>query len=199
MKSSTLIRSTKKLVKEAMAGYDASHDWNHVKRVTSLAKNIAQAEGITNKDQLEIIELGAILHDVKDSKYSGSETASAETVRQFFLEQHYPQEKIDQVVYIVENVSFRKEGCATTSTIELDIVKDADRIDAIGAIGIARCMLFTGHKKRTMANAIDHFDEKLFRLKHLMRTESGKKFASARHDVMVSYIDQLRKELEFEV
>ncbi len=191
----------------------------------------------------DVVEFAALLHDIEDSKYGGSDDQQASVITQFLSSLGVDQDMIEKIVQITLRMSFRKELGQSTSaptTIELDIVRDADRLDAIGAIGIARCMIFTGAKNSLLYDpalpplinitkeqyeaqskdykkntAVNHFygkvymqfltimherqlicemTEKLFKLKDLIRTESGKAIAEQRHQVMVDYIDAFKSE-----
>jgi len=235
--TNNIIEATRDYVKNEVAAYDASHDFFHIDRVHRMALALAQAEGITDATQLEIVQLAALLHDIGDFKYSKSETATREAVQQFLHGTFkYPQDRIDDVQYIIENISFKNELAkqGIVQAVEQDekqrllnkmlhIVQDADRLDAIGAIGIARCMCYTGAIKRPIhdpsekplvnlskeeymkqqklnkGTAVNHFYEKLFTLRDRIKTASGKKVAEKRHNMMVQYIDQFLEEWECKV
>eukprot|EP01117_Protostelium_nocturnum_P005855 TRINITY_DN2111_c0_g1_i4.p1 TRINITY_DN2111_c0_g1~~TRINITY_DN2111_c0_g1_i4.p1 ORF type:complete len:229 (+),score=72.06 TRINITY_DN2111_c0_g1_i4:222-908(+) len=221
-KNSKIINSTIQFVKEQLEGNDASHDWQHIERVWKLSKTIGKKEGIKEEEEVEIIELGALLHDIMDYKYSNSDSAGKEATKQFLLNQNYPLERLERVVAIVEGVGFKNEldplNCPII-TKELAIVQDADRLDAMGAIGIARCFTFGGAKNRSLYDpsvqhtnevtkeeytrkerknntSINHFYEKLLLLKDKMKTESGRKLAQERHDYMLCFLNQFKKEWE---
>eukprot|EP01132_Coremiostelium_polycephalum_P002134 gene2134-2631_t len=156
-----LINQSIEFVKEELKGNDPSHDYEHVERVWNNAKYLAEKEGITDEDDLEIIEIAAILHDVRDYKYSGDENAGEHAVGQFLKQFNYPQMKIDKVCRIVKEISFKNEVGSSGSgenTIlkESMIVQDADRLDAIGAIGIARCFAFGSVKGSKFYN-LNHY------------------------------------------
>ena len=192
----SLIEKTIAYVRLEMSGNDASHDWNHIDRVRKLAKFIAIHEGLNESQQLEA-ELSALLHDIKDWKYSGSETAGAEASRDFLNENHVDPKVISKVCYVISNIGFSKEiGGKPPITpgepegfkgddVLLGVVQDADRLDALGAIGIARCLTYGGAKNRVLydpdlpprdhlnekeykygnSTTMNHFAEKLFKLK----------------------------------
>jgi uncharacterized protein len=220
----SLTEQAVQFVKDVLKGNDASHDWTHVERVYNMAKRLAHMEGITSPDQLEVIELAALMHDVHDYKYSGSETACEEAVDKFLTERNYPQDKKTRVIYIINNISYSKEIEKGSKTEEEDhdlrIAQDADRLDAIGAIGIARTMVYSGSKGRPIHDpemkprtyltkqeyvnkkddtAINHFYEKMFKLKDIMKTKSGKEIAQKRHEFMELYLDQFLKEWNAEL
>jgi uncharacterized protein len=207
-------------VKDELKHNDASHDWLHIQRVWNNAKKITAEEkkrGI-NVDE-EVVDLAAILHDIQDWKYSGSETAGKEAARKFLTECNYNSDKITLIERIMDGVSFHSELKGAQDIFpELAIVQDADRLDAIGAIGISRCMVYSGKKNRPIydpqlppieinskedysksnagATSINHFYEKLFKIKSMMKTASGKEIAEKRHEYMVEFVDQLMGEWE---
>ena len=190
---------------------DGSHNWSHIERVMKLATYIAKSEGNKN---LEIVQLAAILHDVKDHKYVDQSSASFDaaeiSIKEFLSSISYPSNAGKMIVDIVKGVSWKNE---TTNGVivfpELAIVQDADRLDAIGAIGIARTFSYGGAKNKplyhpnTKEQAIDdgsvisHFYDKLLKLKDLMKTETGRKIAEERHDYMVHFLHQFQKEQEY--
>ncbi|AZA77699.1 HD domain-containing protein [Chryseobacterium sp. G0186] len=206
------IDNTVAFVKEKLEGAEAGHDWFHIERVWKLSKKIAETEDC---DQ-EVVELSALLHDIADPKFhNGDETIAPKISRAFLEEQNVPNETVEKVLYIIENISFKNRSNAPADpSLELQIVQDADRIDAIGAIGIARTFNFGGFKnnpmydpeaqpnlgmskeeyKKSNGTTINHFYEKLLLLKNLMNTEKGKKMAEERHDYMLNFLDQFYKE-----
>ena len=210
--SENLIQNTISFVKEKLEGAEAGHDWFHIERVWKLSKKIAVQE-ICN---LEVVELGALLHDIADPKFhEGDETLALKISSEFLKSQNVPSKLIEQVLFIIKNISFKnKEEAPSILPIELQIVQDADRIDAIGAIGIARTFNYGGFKnnlmyhpdiepslnmskeeyKKSKGTTINHFYEKLLLLKDLMNTETGKKIAEERHDYMVDFLDQFFRE-----
>jgi uncharacterized protein len=217
-----VIQLAEDYVKKELANNDASHDYAHIERVVNMAKKLSQMEQVTDEQELQVITLAALLHDVHDYKYSGSESAGVIAITKFLEEIQYPALLMDQIVYIVDNLSFKNELTKKDKHVRseweksLAIVQDADRLDAIGAIGIARCMAYSGAKNRPIHDpsvpptldiskeaymdpnkkdtAINHFYEKLFKLKDLMKTESGKKVAQKRHDFMAQYVNQFLAE-----
>ncbi|KQT24039.1 phosphohydrolase [Chryseobacterium sp. Leaf405] len=207
-----LIEKTVEFVKEKLEGAEAGHDWFHIERVWKLSKKIAETENCNQ----EVVELAALLHDIADPKFhNGDETLALKVSREFLESQNASEDLIEQVLFIIKNISFKNRGEVTQNLpIELKIVQDADRIDAIGAIGVARTFNFGGFKnnlmydptiepklnmskdeyKKSNGTTINHFYEKLLLLKELMNTEKGKEIASERHDFMLKFLDQFYKE-----
>ncbi|HCN50127.1 MAG TPA: phosphohydrolase [Chryseobacterium sp.] len=206
------IENTVEFVKEKLEGAEAGHDWFHIERVWKLAAKIAETEDC---DQ-EVVELSALLHDIADPKFhNGDETIAPKISREFLESQNVSEETILKVLFVIENISFKNRSQAPENPpIELKIVQDADRIDAIGAIGIARTFNFGGFKnnlmydpetkpnlgmskeeyKKSNGTTINHFYEKLLLLKDLMNTEKGKEMAEERHNYMLNFLDQFYKE-----
>lgn len=207
-----IIDNTVAFVKEKLEGAEAGHDWFHIERVWKLSKKIAQEEDCNHY----VVELAALLHDIADPKFhNGDETLALKVSREFLESQNTPENIIEQVLFIIKNISFKNRGEASENfPIELKIVQDADRIDAIGAIGIARTFNFGGYKnnlmyhpdikpqlnmskeeyKKSNGTTINHFYEKLLLLKDLMNTKKGKEIAEERHDFMLLFLDQFYKE-----
>ena len=212
-----LIEKTIAFVKEKLEGAEAGHDWFHIERVWKLSKKIAEKEG----GNLEVIELSALLHDIADPKFhNGDETLALKISQNFLEEIHVNAELIEQVLFVIKNISFKNRAEAPENPpLELQIVQDADRLDAIGAIGIARTFNFGGFKnnlmyhpeikpnlgmnkeeyKKSNGTTINHFYEKLLLLKDLMNTETAKKIASERHDFMLQFLDEFYKEWNVEL
>jgi uncharacterized protein len=207
-----LIENTIEFVKEKLDGAEAGHDWFHIERVWKLSKKIAETEDCNQ----EVVELAALLHDIADPKFhNGDETLALKVSRAFLESENASEEVIEQVLFIIKNISFKNRGEVPENLpIELKIVQDADRIDAIGAIGIGRTFNFGGFKnnpmydpnvepklsmskdeyKKSNGTTINHFYEKLLLLKDLMNTEKGKEIAGERHDFMLKFLDQFYKE-----
>lgn len=206
------ISKTIEFVKEKLEGAEAGHDWFHIERVWKLATKIAETEDCDR----EVVELSALLHDIADPKFhNGDETIAPKISREFLESQNVSEEIIQKVLFVIENISFKNRSQAPENpSIELKIVQDADRIDAIGAIGIARTFNFGGFKnnlmydpalkpnlgmskeeyKKSNGTTINHFYEKLLLLKDLMNTEEGKRMAEERHQYMLNFLDQFYKE-----
>ena len=212
----SIIETTITFVKQKLQNAEAGHDWFHIERVYKNALLIAKTENCN----LEVVQLGALLHDIADSKFhNGDETIGPKTAREFLKSQNVAQETIEHVIAIIENISFKGGNFNKKFTsIELDIVQDADRLDAIGAIGIARTFNYGGYKNRQLYNpeiapnlqmtkeeyknneapTINHFYEKLLLLKDKMNTETGKKLAENRHNFMETFLEQFYGEWDGE-
>jgi uncharacterized protein len=212
MNNKKIIDKVKEFVKQEMLKGDSGHDWSHVLRVNNTAKKIAKKENAN----LFIVELSALFHDIADSKFTnGDETIAPKKVKEFLGSLKVDAEIIDKVNYIVNHISFKKEQPVEKS-IELKVVQDADRLDAMGAIGVARAFSYGGYKNRLMydpkekpnlnqtkeqyvkaeGTTINHFYEKLLLLKDLMNTKEGKKLAEKRHKFLEKYLVQFFKEWE---
>lgn len=207
-----LIDITKAFVKAQLARAEGGHDWFHIERVYNNAMLIAKGE----ECDLEVVQLGALLHDIADSKFhDGDETVGPSMAWQFLAAQNVPEETIIHVVNIIENISFKGGNHEMKfHSMELDIVQDADRLDALGAIGIARTFNYGGFKNRTLydpviapnltmtkeeykastAPTLNHFYEKLLLLKDRMNTPTGKTIAEGRHQYMVDFLTQFHAE-----
>lgn len=211
-----LIENTVEFVKEKLEGAEAGHDWFHIERVWKLSRKIAETESCNQ----QVVELAALLHDIADPKFhNGDETLALKVSRDFLESQNAEEKLIEQVLFIIKNISFKNRGEVPQNLpVELKIVQDADRIDAIGAIGIGRTFNFGGFKnnpmydpnvepklnmskeeyKKSNGTTINHFYEKLLLLKDLMNTEKGKEIAGERHDFMLKFLDQFYKEWNVE-
>jgi uncharacterized protein len=207
-----IISATIDFVKETLANAEGGHDWWHIYRVWNNAKQIAKAEAVDNF----IVELGALLHDIADSKFNnGDEELGPKLARKFLVTLNLDESVISHVEKIIANISFKGgHQMQNFKSPELDIVQDADRLDALGAIGIARAFNYGGHKGREIYNptvepnmnltkeeyknskapTLNHFYEKLFLLKDRMNTQKGRMMAQNRHDFMLAYIDQFYSE-----
>jgi len=214
MKDSNLIENTILFVKDSLEGAEGGHDWFHIERVLNNSRLIAKGE----KADLQVVELGALLHDIADSKFhNGDESVGPRIASDFLQSQNVSEDTIHHVVKIIQNISFKGGNTDQEFTsAELDIVQDADRLDALGAIGIARTFNYGGFKGRALydpeiepnlnmtkeeykasnAPTINHFYEKLLLLKDRMNTETGSKIAANRHAFMVHYLEQFYNEWE---
>jgi uncharacterized protein len=217
MSNLDLINKTILFVKEKLANAEGGHDWFHIQRVYKNALLIARGE---NCDET-VVKLGALLHDIADSKFhAGDETVGPKVAREFLESEGVSETIISHVIQIIDNISFKGGKTEKTFTsIELDIVQDADRLDAIGAIGIARAFNYGGFKNRTMydpqiapnlhmnkeeyknsqAPTINHFYEKLLLLKDKMNTQTGKQIAEQRHHYMQGFLAQFYAEWDGEM
>ena len=210
--TSSIISKTCKFVENKLSGDSSGHDWWHIFRVWTLAKKIAVEE----KAQLETVELGALLHDIADWKFHGGDDSIGPTMAQEFLSNNDVDPQVtESVVDIVSTISYKGAGVATPmKTLEGKIVQDADRLDAIGALGIARTFAYGGYKNRLIyhpdekpvlhqsyadyknnkGHTINHFYEKLLLLKERMNTKTGKRIADGRHQFMQSFLEQFYRE-----
>lgn len=212
----SIIDNTILFVRQKLENAEAGHDWFHIERVYKNALLIAQDEVC----DIQIIKLGALLHDIADSKFNdGDETIGPKVARAFLESQKVSEEIIVHVVNIIENISFKGGNFEKKfNSIELEIVQDADRLDAIGAIGIARTFNYGGFKNRQLYNpeiapklnmskeeykkseapTINHFYEKLLLLKDKMNTKTGKQLAQERHKFMELFLSQFYAEWDGE-
>lgn len=212
MTEELLIEHTIAYVKETLQNAEGGHDWFHIERVYKNSLNIATSE----EANLLVVKLGALLHDIADSKFhGGDDTVGPAKAREFLKTQKVSEAIIDHVVKIIENISFKGGNVQQQfRSIELDIVQDADRLDALGAIGIARTFNYGGFKNRplydpeikpnlnmskeeykaSLAPTINHFYEKLLLLKERMNTATGRKIAEQRHAFMEVFLDQFYAE-----
>lgn len=203
----TLIAAAENFAHTDMLLNDCSHDWNHVQRVRRMALFLAAKENV--QDTLAV-ELGALLHDVRDPKYSKSVTAGPEAVREFLLLNNCPVPLIQKVVYIVSNVSYKKEVSAATPagvTPELAVVQDADRLDALGAIGIARVFAYTGASQYTtdkdgsrrlavLQDGADHLAEKILHIASRLKTQTARALGAERHQRVKAFLDNWNVEMD---
>jgi len=217
MTNSQIIEATKIFVKDSLKDAEGGHDWFHIERVYKNALLISKNEKVDEY----VVALAALLHDIADSKFhDGDDTIGPKKAREFLFKQNVSSEVIEHVVSIIANMSFNKslEGALKFNSIELEVVQDADRLDAIGAIGIARCFNYGGFKDRAIYNpeiapnlsmnqaeykastapTINHFYEKLLLLKGKMNTKTGTRIAQKRHDYMEGFLSQFYAEWEGE-
>ncbi|MBT8182224.1 MAG: HD domain-containing protein [Eudoraea sp.] len=216
MNRKAIINKTKKFVKQTLEGAEGGHDWFHTKRVLANSIHIAKKENAN----LFVVQLAALLHDIADAKFhDGDETLGPKIASEFLEAQKVDPLNREHIIKIIKSVSFKNSLSPMENpfdSIELQIVQDADRLDAIGAIGIARAFNYGGFKNRELYNpkvppnmnmnkeaykkssapTINHFYEKLLLLKEKMNTPTGKKLAENRHDFMLSYLDQFYQEWE---
>ncbi|MEN2402610.1 HD domain-containing protein [Flavobacterium sp. MC2016-06] len=214
MENTVLINKTITFVKEKLNNAEGGHDWFHIERVYKNALLIAKDTSCNNT----VVQLGALLHDIADSKFhNGDETIGPKTARLFLESENVEEDIIAHVVKIIENISYKGGNFEKKfSSIELDIVQDADRLDAIGAIGVARAFNYGGFKNRALYNpeiapvtnmtkeeykknnapTVNHFYEKLLLLKDKMNTETGRQIAAERHRFMELFLAQFYAEWE---
>ncbi len=212
MTNPDLISKTILFVKEKLENAEGGHDWFHIERVFKNAVLISKNEVC----DATVVKLGSLLHDVADSKFhDGDETVGPRIAREFLESENVDEEIIAHVVNIIENISYKGGNFEKKfSSIELDVVQDADRLDAIGAIGIARTFNYGGFKNRALYDpkiapnssmtkeeykknnspTLNHFYEKLLLLKDKMNTEAGKQIAQERHRYMEGFLAQFYAE-----
>ncbi|MEJ2882547.1 HD domain-containing protein [Pedobacter sp. GR22-6] len=208
-----IIDKTISFVKATLADAEAGHDWFHIERVFHNAQKINAIE----KGDALVVALAALLHDIADPKFNnGDEEIGPRMAGDFLSSLALDEQLIVHVQQIIRNLSYKASlGVVNFQSSELDIVQDADRLDAIGAIGIARAFTYGGYKNRVLydpeikpnlnmskeeyknstAPTINHFYEKLLLLKDLMKTEEGKRIAEQRHEFMLSYLEQFYSEV----
>jgi len=214
MTNEQIIKETEIFVKETLRKSEGSHDWHHINRVLKNTRLILKTE---KADSL-ICELAALLHDIADHKFhKGDETLGPKIAKDFLCSLNIENMIVTQVVKIIENISYLGGHSKSNNfSKELAVVQDADRLDAIGAIGIARTFAYGGYKKREIYNpdikpnlnmskeeyknstapTINHFYEKLLLLNDKMNTKTGKKLAQKRHDFMLHFLNQFYSEWE---
>ena len=220
MSNQDLINKTISFVKKELENAEGGHDWFHIERVYKNALLIADSEVC----DISIVKLASLLHDIADSKFhpdasGGDETIGPRIAREFLISNAVEEATIQHVINIIENISFKGGKTEKTfSSVELDIVQDADRLDAMGAIGIARTFNYGGFKNRALYNpniapnlhmskeeyknseapTLNHFYEKLLLLKDKMNTETGRQIAKERHQFMETFLSQFYAEWDGE-
>ncbi|UJH68890.1 HD domain-containing protein [Allomuricauda sp. SCSIO 65647] len=213
MTNSEIIEKTIAFVKETLKGAEGGHDWFHIQRVFNNTLLIAKDEQV----DVLVVSLAALLHDIADAKFhNGDETIGPKMAEDFLRSLPVADEVISHVKKIIENISFKNSLTAEKrfTSKELKVVQDADRLDAMGAIGIARAFNYGGYKGRQLYNpkiaprpdmtkeayknsngpTINHFYEKLLLLKDKMNTKAGKKLAEQRHQFMLNYLERFFEE-----
>jgi uncharacterized protein len=217
MTDAELVEETITFVKETLQHAEGGHDWFHIQRVFNNTMLIAKEEKI----DVLVVSLGALLHDIADAKFhNGDESIGPEMATDFLSSLKVPKKLIKHVVNIINNISYKsglddgKRKKKRFNSKELQVVQDADRLDAMGAIGIARAFNYGGFKnrklydpsippnlkmtkeayKKSTSPTINHFYEKLLLLKDKMNTKTGKKLAQERHEYMLKFLEQFYKE-----
>jgi uncharacterized protein len=214
MNQGKIIQNTIEFVKTELQNAEGGHDWFHIERVFKNTILISKDE----KVDVFIVSLGALLHDIADPKfYNGDETIGPKIAAEFLKKENVDSKTITHVINIIKYISFKNSLSKTDKKFtskELEVVQDADRLDAIGAIGIARCFNYGGFKNRSLydpeilpnlemtkeqykksdAPTINHFYEKLLLLKDKMNTKTGKKIAIERHQYMEQFLTQFYNE-----
>jgi uncharacterized protein len=213
--NSDIIAHTAAFVREKFLNEGSGHDWEHIRRVWQTARTLAQN---TPAAQVEVVELGALLHDVADWKFhGGDEEAGPRAARQWLASLQVAEATIQHVEAIIREISFKGLGVPTPmSTLEGELVQDADRLDAIGAIGVARAFAYGGHKgrplhdpavppvehesfesyKKNTGPTINHFYEKLLHLRERLHTPAARVVANERHAFMEQFLAQFLREWE---
>ena len=213
MTNTEIIEETIYFVKETLQGAEGGHDWFHTYRVLLNSQKIAKTE----KADSFVVALGALLHDIADAKFhEGNEMIGPKLAKEFLLSIKVDEGIIDHIINIINHISFKNslENGKRFTSLELQVIQDADRLDAIGAIGIARAFNYGGFKNRAIYDpeiepnlhmgkeeykkaatpTINHFYEKLLLLKDKMNTKTGRKLAEERHLFMLDYLEQFYKE-----
>ncbi|KAF5737934.1 hypothetical protein HS088_TW13G00827 [Tripterygium wilfordii] len=218
MSKSETVKKAEALVETTMKGNDASHDPAHIWRVRDLALSLAHEEGLSSDpDSMEIVELAALLHDIEDYKYL-RDPAEKKIVENFLREEKVEENKRMKILRIVGGMGFKDEIAGHANgeiPPEFGVVQDADRLDAIGAIGIARCFTFGGSRnsvlhdpaikprsdlskeqytKKEEQTTVNHFHEKLLKLKDMMKTKAGQMRAEKRHKFMEEFLKEFYEE-----
>lgn len=213
MTHAQLIDAFAKHVRERLEGEGSGHDWWHIERVWRMGKRLAEAEGAN----VLVVELACLGHDLADWKFSGDELASGRETRQFLVRHGVSEETIAAVVEIIDAISYKGAGVAEKEkSLEAKVMQDADRLDAIGALGVARAFAYGGHAERILhdpaekpvmhatkeaymtakGTTINHFYEKLLLLKDRMNTATARAIAAERHAFMEAYLEQFFLEWE---
>ena len=216
---SALVAATAAFIQEKFATEGSGHDWPHIRRVWQVARALAAAEAAQHPGlDLEVVELAALLHDIADWKFHGGDyEAGPRAARSWLLSQQVPEATVARVEQIIREVSFKGLGTETpVSSAEAAVVQDADRLDAIGAIGVGRAFAYGGHKGRPMhdpatlpvshhdfaqyqqstAPTLNHFYEKLLHLKDRLHTPAARRLAEERHAFMEAFVAQFLREWE---
>ena len=212
MKQQEKLKAMEQYAKRVLSADTTGHDWSHIERVVNTTKTIAKAEGA----DLFICEAAALLHDVIDDKIVKDPAASLKELEEFLTSIEVTPEQVEAIESIITRMSFKNHQENQELSLEGKVVQDADRLDAIGAIGIARVMCYSGSTRRLIhhpnmkprqqmtaeeyrngeSTAIMHFYEKLLKLKELMNTDYGKKLAKGRHEFLEMYLEQFYAEWE---
>lgn len=212
MNKETVLSHAKQFVQHELGSDASGHDWWHIHRVTNNARTIAHKEGAN----VFVCELAALLHDIADEKLNKTEESGLIKVETWLQREEVDTQVISQVMEIISTMSFKGGNNKAMTTLEGEVVQDADRLDAIGAVGIARTFAYSGAKGQLMhdpnlppresmtkeeyrngkSTAINHFYEKLFKLESLMNTKTGREIARERHAFMEQFVEQFFDEWE---
>ena len=215
MNSTEIVSQIKSIIKKQFENESTGHDWFHIERVYNMAAFLQKTEG----GDLEIIELAALLHDVSDHKFNGgSATLGGDIAFEMLINLKYSPVKAEKVREIISQVSFKGANVEhLTSSIEAKIVQDADRLDAIGAIGIARAFAYGGNKERPLfdpsippvlhdsfdayknskSHTINHFHEKLLLLRSKLNTSTATNIGNERHEFLELFLKNFMNEWNF--
>ncbi len=184
-------------VKALQTGEATGHDWFHTQRVVAISRKIGWQEDCN----MDIVTAAALLHDVADHKFGHTAESRSKLLRRMLEDASFPPKLQDDVIEVVDSISFSAgTPCRESLCKESDVVKDADRLDALGAIGIARTFAYGGKMGRPIydpedpTNSLQHFDDKLLRLAEDMRTETGKVMAAERHEFLLQFKEQFLRE-----
>jgi uncharacterized protein len=204
MNKDEVIKITEEFAKQIMKGYDSGHDWWHIERVRRLAEFINEQESIADPF---ILEIAVLLHDTADSKFAGDKIENGYAMIGEFMDNNGLTDIKDRVIEVIRNVSFSKKNpTGDLGDPVLLVLQDADRLDAIGAIGVARAFNYGGFRnnviydpvvERLTPSTISHFYEKLLVLKYRMNTLTAKRLAEERHEFLETFLKQFYKEWEF--
>lgn len=212
MYNETIINDTKEMVRKKLLNEGTGHDWYHIERVWKTAVTLAEKE----KANRFIVELAALLHDLIDDKLVSNKDEAVQEVMYWLEGVGVTSKDGERILEIIETISFKGGNSKKLQTIEAQIVQDADRLDAIGAIGIARCFAYAGSKgdplfdpelsvrdtmteeeyRKGKSSAVHHFYEKLLKLKDLMNTKAAREMAEERHAFMEDYLTRFFNEWE---
>lgn len=212
MNKQAIVADTKQMVKDKLKNEGTGHDWYHIERVWKMASKLAEKEQANSF----IVELSALLHDLIDDKLVKDKGQALQEVEYWLEGAGVSTSDADRIMDIIQSISFKGGNGRKLTSLEAQIVQDADRLDAIGAIGIARCFAYAGSKgdllfnpelivreemtekeyREGQSSAIHHFYEKLLKLKDLMNTETAKEMAAERHAFMEDYLMQFFEEWE---
>ncbi|HZG56070.1 HD domain-containing protein [Paenibacillus sp.] len=205
-----IIAEAERWAKEKLGGDSSGHDWWHIERVRRMAVRLARRTGADGF----VCEMAALLHDLADEKLFGDEEAGLRDIRRWLGEQGVDEGSAERIVDIIARLSFKGGGRASMPTLEGQVVQDADRLDALGAVGIARTFAYSGWKGQPMhdpalppreamtaeeyrkgkSTAYNHFHEKLLKLKAFMNTEEARRIAEERHRYMESFLARFEAE-----
>jgi len=212
MSRNQVIENTISFVKEKLQNEASGHDWFHIERVWKNTKVIGQKENV----DLFICEMAALLHDLIDDKLFSDVEKAKQEITDWLVSQKLKEDEVSHILEIITTISFKGGNNAPVTTKEAEVVQDADRLDAIGAIGIARCFTYAGNKgipiydpsisvrndltvkeyREGQSTAINHFYEKLLKLKDLMNTLTGKQLAEKRHAFMKQFLNEFFREVK---